>query len=93
MADETLPIEFPVPESIETPEPRLKAIVFPAPAMVPPMVLPAADKLTVMPSPSLLSTVVPLASVPIRLPCTWFFVAPATKIRMPEPPLPEIRFP
>ena len=76
-----------------TPAPLLKAMVLPWPAPTPPMLLALADVLSRMPAPPLPSAVLPVASVPIQLPCTVLPVAVAVRNQMPSAPLPEMTLP
>ena len=84
-------IELPVPDSTETPARMLKAMVLPAPAAVPPMVLREALLLKITPLTSLPSGALPVISGPMRLPCTRLAVAVAPSSRTPQW-LAEIKF-
>src|SRR5262245_30051814 len=76
---------LPVPPTLVTPRPLaevLKAIVLPAPAAAPPIVLPRTPAAIVTPGPALPRPLARAELVPMRLPCTRYPV--------PEPP-PEPR--
>ena len=65
------------------PSPLLPEITLPAPAPVPPIVLP---ELLIDTPVALPRAAVPVASVPMKLPCTTLPVAPDPVIWMPSPP-------
>ena len=86
--------ELEAPE-IRTPSPSFPEIRLPADrtkgtALTPPIVLPAVEVI-VRPEPPLPRSIVPLGSVPMKLPTTRTPVAPPSS-RTPEPTFPEIRF-
>src|ERR1051326_3490531 len=91
----SVPIKFPCtvfddePE-IETPSLPLPEITLPAPAAVPPIVLPVAPCKKNTPLLPLGIAILPVISVPIKFPCTIFDVALVPNISIPPPPLPEI---
>ena len=64
------------PRELECPE-----MTFPAPAPVPPMVLPPAPTTSTPVEPTGLSPLVPAAFVPMQLPWTVFPVASAPEIK------------
>jgi hypothetical protein len=72
-----------------TPLPSFPAMTFLHPAVVPPMVLPGAPSMTT-PSDPLLTPPAPDTSVPMKLPCSRFPVAPLPWMRTPAEPLPEM---
>jgi hypothetical protein len=79
----------------------LPEMILRAPGAVPPIVLPDALLMSTPPAlllegemPGLFGTgAIPLASVPMKLPCTRLFVAPLLAIRMPPPSSPEMTLP
>ena len=66
----------------------LPEITFPAPAAVPPTVMPDTNDISI-PACPLPRSIVPLASVPMKLPCTRVPVAPVLMI-MPFDKFPEM---
>ncbi len=82
---------FPLVEDwlMTTPLPVFPEMTFPAPALVPPIVLlDAPDSISI---PAALGTAaVPAALVPIKLPCTVFPLVPGPMIWIPKKAFPEI---
>ena len=87
---ELVRMELPSPAETKTPSEVLKAIVLAAPLANPPTILLELE-LTNIPLPILANALVPVASVPIKLPST-VFDGEVLRMRMPSEPLPEIRF-
>ena len=86
-------MRLPVPVVTRRPSLPLSAMVLPAPALVPPMVLPAAPATISIPRVPFGNGAPPAGLRPTVLPWTTFPVEPFPEIWMPIWVLPEITFP
>src|SRR5262249_50068365 len=89
-----VPMKFPATVLFDAPGMRRRAaplpeMTLPAAAVVPPMVFAEAPAVTITPWRMLATALLPMASVPTKLPWTRLPDVPAPLMRRPPAPLPE----